>query len=862
MKYAIILVCFALGWASWAETPQGWFEFVISEPAEGSVTNVATYNTSVAGAEGYVTVRDGHFVDGKGERLRFLATNLTFQAAFPDKEMAPEIARRMASLGINCVRFHHMDCHHSPRGIWDPEYKDCQHIDAEQLDKLHWIIYQLKLHGIYADLNLHVSRYFTEADGFENAGQLPKYDKGVDNFEPRMIELQKEYARDLLTHVNPYTKTAYVDEPCIAMVELNNENSVLRYAMGTTLHNLPEPYLGELRGLWMDWLKEKYRTTAALETAWDEGSEPLGEEMLRNQDFAQGTNEWILEAPKPAEGVMEVVQDPQLGKVLHAKLTALGEKDWHFQVHQVGHTLEDGRLYTVDFRVKAAPPRAINVSARYDIPDWRNVGLSEDIQVGEQWKQFSFTFRAKEPLPEHTRLSFNNHNKLGEVWIGDVSLRPGGRRGLPEGQSLEAGNVELPLGSATAQARTDWFAFMIEVERRYTQGMRAFLKQELGLHAQVVDTQATYGGIGGVWRESQMDYVDVHAYWQHPRFPHKPWDGNDWYIPNTPMTAALGSDTLTRLAQYRVAGMAYTVSEYNHPAPSDYRAECMPMLAAFAALQDWDGVFQFCYGEQPEDWSQAAVQGYFRMACDPAKLAFFPVAANLFRRGDLRAAPAELTLLVPRKRLAELVQEHGGGISAMWEQVGVTPEEALRRRLSVEFSDGDKLGLKAEEELAWRGAPEVRWSTADQDGGVFVVDTPKTKVVLGPLAGRTVEVGKMRFEVGQTETGWAALALTAMDDRPISESGRMLLVVMSKVENQEMGWDEKRTTVKRAWGKGPSIAEGVEATVTLTDRHGLVAYALDGAGARTVTVAAAQEGGASFRVGPQYRTVWYEIAAE
>ncbi|GAH33199.1 unnamed protein product, partial [marine sediment metagenome] len=80
--------------------------------------------------------------------------------------------------------------------------------------------------------------------------------------------------------------------------------------------------------------------------------------------------------------------------------------------------------------------------------------------------------------------------------------------------------------------------------------------------------------------------------------------------------------------------------------------------------------------------------------------------------------------------------------------------------------------------------------------------------------------------------------------------------------NQEMGWDEKRTTVKRAWGKGPSIAEGVEAIITLIDRQGLAAYALDGTGTRMETIQAAGEGDASFRVGPQYRTVWYEIGTE
>ncbi len=461
---------------AFAEVPDGWFEFVISEPAEGTVVDVSGYSPEPAGDSGFVRIDDGHFVDGRGERIRFLGTNLTFQDAFPDKDRAPGIARRMARLGINCVRFHHMDNQYAPRGIWDADFEDRLHIDPDQLDRLDWMVYQLKLNGIYTNLNLHVSRKFSQAEGFENADQLPKYDKGVDNFEPRMIELQKQYARELLTHVNPYTGNAYADEPCVVMVELNNENSALRYAMERKLDDLPEPYAGQLRDLWHGWLTATYGTTDALAAAWDEGSEPLGDEMLVNRDFAAGTERWSLEAPAPAEGMMEVVDDPEQGRVLHAKLSALGTESWHFQIHQTGHTLEDGRLYTVSFRAKADPPRTINLGARYDIADWRMVGLNEPVAVGDQWREFSYTFRAKEPLAEHTRLSFNAQNKLGELWLAGISLRPGGMLGLPEGETLEGRDISAPGSGHTRQARRDWMAFFIELERRYTQGLYDFLK--------------------------------------------------------------------------------------------------------------------------------------------------------------------------------------------------------------------------------------------------------------------------------------------------------------------------------------------------------------------------------------------------
>ncbi len=864
MRLYLFLFLVATPCLSLAAVPDGWFPFVIPDIAEDSVANVSSYNNTVAGENGFIEVRDGRFVDGAGKRLKFLATNLTFGEAFPSKEIAPKIAARMAALGINCVRFHHMDAHFNPRGIWDPKYKDRRHIDPEMIDRLDWIIYQLKLHGIYADINLHVSRTFTEADGFENAGKLPKYDKGVDNFEPRMIQLQRDYARDLLTHENPYTKTRYVDEPCIAMVELNNENSMLRFSFGSTFHLLPEPYRGELMSQWTAHLRGRYADTQALRKAWDEGSEPLGDEMLRNQDFSQGAAEWVLESRHTEADVFEVADDPALGKVLHARLNELGVNSWDFQIHQKGHNLKDGRVYTVAFRIKADPPRTVNVSTRYDVPDWRMVGLNQSISVGKDWVPYTFTFTAKEPKPDHTRLSFNCQNSLGSVWIADVSFRPGGIRGLAEGQSLEEGTVDFPTAGATRQAWKDWIGFAMEAERKYTVGLRDYLKQELGLHAPVIDTQASYGGLGGIAREARMDFIDIHAYWQHPRFPGKPWDGNNWNIGNTPMTKALGNDTLSRLAMHRVAGMPFTVSEYNHPAPSDYRAECMPMLAALAALQDWDGVFQFCYGDQDVDWNEATIQSYFRMVTDPAKVTFFPIAANLFRRGDVRPADREVRLRVPTSQVLDLVAEHTNDVTGIWAKAGVPRKAAIRHRLALEWTESGELSADSVNlppgPFVTSDTDEINWMNPEDAEETFWVETPKTRVVLGHIAGAGVVFKDgVDLDVGKTEDGWVAVALTSMDDRPILESGRMLLVVMSKCENQDMGWDEERKTVGRNWGTGPVIAEGIDVTVSFPGRTDLKAYSLKPDGTRDKLIAPTDE---TFVLGPEYHTVWYEFATQ
>jgi hypothetical protein len=41
--------------------------------------------------------------------------------------------------------------------------------------------------------------------------------KAMTNIGDRMLELQREYARQLLTHHNPYTGSEYRNEPAIAI---------------------------------------------------------------------------------------------------------------------------------------------------------------------------------------------------------------------------------------------------------------------------------------------------------------------------------------------------------------------------------------------------------------------------------------------------------------------------------------------------------------------------------------------------------------------------------------------------------------------------------------------------------------------
>jgi hypothetical protein len=91
---------------------------------------------------------------------------------------------------------------------------------------------------------LLVGRPFNAADGFPpEIEKLDWKDRHIIGFfNQKQIELQKEYARKLLTHRNPYTKLTYTEDPVVAFAEINNEQGLIHSWLGDNVDNLPEVF--------------------------------------------------------------------------------------------------------------------------------------------------------------------------------------------------------------------------------------------------------------------------------------------------------------------------------------------------------------------------------------------------------------------------------------------------------------------------------------------------------------------------------------------------------------------------------------------------------------------------------------------
>ena len=276
-QYIAVAVASGISFFAWADDM---FPFVPSYDAPDNVVNMSHILEAPAGKYGRIRVADGHFVNDRG-RVRLNATNLTGPANFPTHEEAERLAARLARFGINCVRLHYFDGSYlkgnfmltEQQGIMDHSGETRRKFNPAQRDRMDYLVSEFKKRGIYVNVNLHVARALGPADGIPSgAGDR---NKGFNLFYPPLIALQKEYAKELLSHVNPYTGMSYLKDPVVAVVELNNEEALWHKYRWGGLDDRDNVYGKCLKKLWSDWLVKKYGTTEKARAAWKLAENPL-----------------------------------------------------------------------------------------------------------------------------------------------------------------------------------------------------------------------------------------------------------------------------------------------------------------------------------------------------------------------------------------------------------------------------------------------------------------------------------------------------------------------------------------------------------------------------------------------------------
>ena len=219
----------------------------VDEFRDDALVDLRYLNEDVAGENGRVRAAGNGFLLGSGEKVRFWGANVGPRVYQLDHPSHVYLAKNLAKHGVNLVRLH--GAVYGPR---DPA------VDRERLDDLHHLVSVLKQEGIYVKLSFFFPLWY-HLDGDRHPFMLLFFD-------PEMQKRYFQWADALLGTTNPYTGVPLAEDPCVAIVEVVNEDSHFFWTFGKK--RMPDHRWRRLTGLYGQWLIAKHGSLDRAIDAW------------------------------------------------------------------------------------------------------------------------------------------------------------------------------------------------------------------------------------------------------------------------------------------------------------------------------------------------------------------------------------------------------------------------------------------------------------------------------------------------------------------------------------------------------------------------------------------------------------------
>ncbi len=461
------------------------------------------------------------------------------------------------------------------------------------------------------------------------------------------------------------------------------------------------------------------------------------------------------------------------------------------------------------------------------------------------------------------------------VDFAEISLKEGASFNELPGKLGEFGFIRrVDSNGIYPSVRKDWLQFICDTETNYWIGMKDYLVKQLGCKSLIVGTACPFSPTA---IQANMDVVDAHSYWQHPQFPGAAWDADSWIVTNLSMAGQPNGGTLGELGASRALGKPFIVTEYNHPAPNTFSSEGFPLIAMYGGLQDWDGIFAFDYMSSREYKDAKKINGLFDIDQHPTKMASLVAAASMFLRGDIKPIPEVRVVQVSPVAYANLLLT--GNPWSIASTLGFKGSDTMRFRVGQgpgkrstgegegpgNHSTGEDEGLgkhsTGEGEATPSRAGGMVWDTVKK---TVTLNSPKSRFFIGTCKGETVKLGDVSVQVTKSLLNWAAITVTAMKGSSIAKSPSTLITATGYAQNTGMIWkNDLMDSVGSNWGTAPSLVECIGANISVPAHKGLKVWALDERGQRARQVPVTVKGSrAAFTIGPEFKTLWYEVEAK
>ncbi len=238
----------------------GWFAFEpgLDEFGDDALLDLRSMNERRAGMHGPLRRDGAKLVRGDGRPIRLWAANLSASNAGQNRASVDYLARKLAKLGFNAVRYH------AP--LYDQD--DREQVDADKLDDLHYLVHAMNRQGIYVELSFYFPLWFDA-----RAAGLPGFD-AIDNtkpfglifFDEAFQRMHRNWLREMLTRPDPYAGQPLAENPGVGIVEVLNEDSLFFWTFSKK--NIPPRYWRQLERRFGRWLNDRYGTIAGAYDAW------------------------------------------------------------------------------------------------------------------------------------------------------------------------------------------------------------------------------------------------------------------------------------------------------------------------------------------------------------------------------------------------------------------------------------------------------------------------------------------------------------------------------------------------------------------------------------------------------------------
>jgi hypothetical protein len=354
--------------------------------------------------------------------------------------------------------------------------------------------------------------------------------------------------------------------------------------------------------------------------------------------------------------------------------------------------------------------------------------------------------------------------------------------------------------------------FMAWREDRAYQGLRAFLRKN-GVRALITGSNIGLPVLLEWAANARMDFMDTHAYWDHPQV----WKmAGGWSeIDSAPfddlsmLRHPFDFNALPlRLADWKAQAKPLIVTEWNDCFPNRWRLEGPLLMAVYGSLQAWDGALQFDYAGNHQG---AGRMQPFDIGSRPDNEAAFQMAALIWHQGMVAPAEAQVveevdeTMLLAQGSRSRLLGDqpwlpYVARVGKRLVQGDARPADLSRAR---PYYDPNNQVIRS----AGGGA------VLEYGAGRLSFRGPQLAGLLGDLAGATRQSSYLSATV-QAGQDWAALVAASLDDIPLDQTRRVLLLALAHAENSGQTYNADCTALRSA-GEGPVLMQGLNAQVDL-----------------------------------------------